>query len=87
MSKYIATLIFYVISFLIIYGLNKVIPGAHDGGPGFGGLAIMVLAIVVVVLIGINIYRGFRTDNSYFIIAAIHLTILAVGISRLAGGL
>jgi hypothetical protein len=58
MNKYLSTLIFYSVSFLIIFLLNKLSPNAQDGGLGFGGLAIILLSFVLLVLIGVNIYRG-----------------------------
>ena len=76
MNKYLATLIFYIASFIIIYVLNWLSPGAHDGGLGLGSLAIILLVFVIVVLIGINIYRGFKKSKGYFIIVGIHFLIL-----------
>lgn len=76
MNKYIATLIFYIVSFVVIYVLNLLSPGAHDGGLGFGGLALILFVLIVIVLIGISIYKGIKKSKDYFIIAAIHFLIL-----------
>lgn len=79
MNKYVATLIFYAVAIAVIVVLHKLSPDAQDGGPGLGSLAILLLAIIMVVLIGLNIYRGVRIDKSYFVIAAIHALVLIIG--------
>jgi len=76
MNKYIKTLVFYIVSFAVIYLLNYLSPGAHDGGLGFGGLALILLVLVITVLIGISIYKGFKKSKDYFILTAIHFLIL-----------
>jgi len=80
MNKYIVTLIFYLISFVIIFVLTKVSPNAQDGGLGWGGFAMMLLGLILVILIGINTYKGLSRDKEYFIIAGIHMVILAGGL-------
>ncbi len=83
MNKYLLTLIFYTVAFIVIYVLNKLSPNAHDGGLGFGSMAIVLLALILVVLVGLNIYRGIKVDKEYFIIAGIHLIILIGGVYKL----
>jgi hypothetical protein len=51
-------------------------PTAHDGGLGFGGLAIILLTLTVLVLVIVNIYKGIKKEKGYFVIAGIHLLIL-----------
>ena len=76
MRKYITTLIFYVVAFAVVYVLNWLSPGAHDGGIGFGGLALILLVFASIALIGISIYKGIKKSKDYFILAAIHFLIL-----------
>ncbi|MBA2611297.1 MAG: hypothetical protein H0U95_04945 [Bacteroidetes bacterium] len=76
MNKYIATLIFYIASFIIIYVLNLLSPGAQDGGWGLGSVAVILLVFVIVALIGISSYKGIKKSKSYFILTAIHFLIL-----------
>lgn len=83
MNKYLVTLPFYVAALVIIYVLNKFSPNVQDGGLGFGSMAIMLLALVLIVLIGINIYRGIKVDKEYIIIAGIHLVVLVGGLYKL----
>lgn len=83
MKKYLHTLIFYTVSFLVIFLLNTLSPNAHDGGLGFGSIAIILLALTVIVLIGLNIYRGIKVDKAYFIIAGIHILLLLGGVCKL----
>ena len=79
MNKYLRLLIFYVLAAIIIYVLELLSPGAHDGGLGLGGLAVLLLVLTIVVLLIISLYKGFAKDKTYFIIAAIHFVILMVG--------
>ncbi|MBL7921493.1 MAG: hypothetical protein JNJ40_14335 [Bacteroidia bacterium] len=83
MNKYIKALIFYVAAFIVIYVLDLLSPGAHDGGLGLGGLAIILLVFVIMALICIHIYKGIKKSKDHFIIAAIHLLILLGVISKL----
>ncbi len=76
MRKYITTLIFYVVAFAVVYVLNWLSPGAHDGGIGLGGLALILLVFVIIALIGVSIYKGIKKSKDHFIIAAIHFLIL-----------
>lgn len=85
MNKYLATLLFYIVAIVIVIVLSKLSPNAHDGGPGLGSLAIVVLALIIIVLFAINLYRGFQTDKSYFIIAGIHLLVLIIVGGKLFG--
>lgn len=82
MNKYLATLIFYIASIALVFILSKLSPDAHDGGPGFGSLLIIVLCIVITILAIINIYRGIKTDSNYFILAAIHILVLAIALKK-----
>jgi hypothetical protein len=83
MNKYLRTLLFYVISFAVIFILNMISPTAHDGGLGLGGLAAILLTVTVLVLVIVNVYRGIKKEKGYFVIAGIHLFILFVMIFRL----
>ncbi len=83
MNKYLSTLIFYAVSFLTIFLLTKLSPDAHDGGLGFGSLAIILLLLILIALIGVNIYRGAKKDKGYFIIAGIHLIVLLASVFTL----
>lgn len=76
MNKYLAVLVFYGISILVIFILSKLSPTAHDGGPGFGDLAFLSFSLVVVALFIFNVYKGFAVDKSYFIVAGIHLLVV-----------
>jgi hypothetical protein len=82
MNKYLTTLTFYVVSCVIIYVLNMISPGQQDGGLGFGGVATMLLVLVVLVLTVINIYKGFK-NKEHFLLAGIHLLILLVMVTQL----
>ncbi|MEO6301830.1 MAG: hypothetical protein ABIP51_01540 [Bacteroidia bacterium] len=76
MNKYIATLIFYIASFIIVYILNWLSPGAQDGGLGLGSLAVILLVFVIIALMIISIYKGIKKSKDYFILAGIHFLIL-----------
>ncbi len=76
LNKYIATLVFYIVSFAVIYLLNWLSPGAHDGGLGLGGLALILFVLVVISLIGISIYKAIKKSKDYFILTVIHIVIL-----------
>ena len=76
MNKFKSTLIFYVIAFAIVYGLNKLSPGQQDGGPGFGSLAIVLLVLVVFVLAAVNAFKGIKHGKHYLLLAGIHLLVL-----------
>lgn len=69
-----------MISFVLIFVLTKISPNAQDGGLGFGALAMLLLGLIMVILIGINVYKGIKVDNEYFVIAGIHLVLLAGGL-------
>ncbi len=76
MNKYIATLIFYIVSFVVIYVLNWLSPGQHDGGLGFGSIALILLVFVIIALMIISIYKGIKKSKDYFILSAVHFLIL-----------
>ncbi len=76
MNKYVAVLLFYGISILVIFILSKISPTAQDGGPGLGDLAFLLFCLIVAGLFIFNIYRGFAVDSSFFIIAGIHLVVI-----------
>lgn len=82
MNKYFGTVIFYGVSALTIFLLNKMDPSAQDGGPGLGGIAVILFVVILTGLLIFNIYKGFKADSSYFIIAAFHLIVLIL-LSRL----
>lgn len=69
-----------MISFVLIYVLTKISPNAQDGGLGFGGLAVLLLGLIMVILIGINVYKWIKQGSEYFIIAGIHIALLAGGL-------
>ena len=83
MNKYIATSLFYIVAIAIIFLLNKFNPNAQDGGLGFGSMAIVLLGLIIIVLLGVNIYKGIKVDKEYFIIAGIHLVVLVSGVYKL----
>ena len=78
MNKYLGTLIFYVVSFVVIYGLNIISPGQPDGGPGWGSFAVVILVLSALVLTIFNAYKGFKTSKDYFILAGVHLLVVMV---------
>jgi uncharacterized membrane protein len=82
MNKYTSTLVFYLASIAIIFLLNKISPNAHDGGLGFGTVAILLFGLILIALIGVTIYKGIKTDKSYFIITLIHFVVLTFGVSN-----
>ncbi len=82
MNKYITSLIFYISAFIVIYALNWLSPDAHDGGLGFGSIAIILLVIVIIALIFISIYKGIKSSKSYLILTAIHFLILIILLSK-----
>ncbi len=79
----LSTIAFYLIAFLIIFVLTKISPNAHDGGPGLGGIALMVLPLISLVLAGLNCYWGFKIEQYYFINAGIHSLVLIIMVKRL----
>lgn len=83
MSKYIFTVLFYVVSGIIIRIMNQKFPGAHDSGIGLGSLVALLFYVAIVVLLVINIVRYFNTkDTQFIILAGIHLIMLLLS-SRL----
>lgn len=73
---------FYGIAFLLIFILSKLSPNAHDGGPGLGGLAMLLLPLISMVLIGLNIYWGITLEKYYFIAAGIHFIAVLIILIR-----
>lgn len=76
MKEYKNTLLFYIIAIAIIYFLNLFSPNAHDGGLGFGTLFLLLTVLIILVLIVVNLYRGFTKNKSYFKFALIHGLVL-----------
>ncbi len=76
MNKYLLTFIFYITSIGIILLLNIISPNAHDGGLGLASLAIILMLVVVFGLVVVNIYKGFKKNKEYFLIAAMHVLVL-----------
>jgi hypothetical protein len=66
MNKYIATLVFYLVGFIISYVVNKYTDSPQDGGLSWGSVVIMVGMLVILVLLGINVYKGFSVNKEYF---------------------
>ena len=83
MKKYIVTLAFYAISFIVIYAMNNLSPGQQDGGPGLASLAIILVVIAALILAGVNVYKGIKGNKEYFILAAIHFIISVAIINSL----
>jgi hypothetical protein len=81
-NKILLALIFYGIAFLVIFLLNKLSPNAHDGGLGFGGMAVLLLPLIGLVLMGLNIYWGITIEKQYFIIAGIHFIAVLIILIR-----
>jgi hypothetical protein len=75
MNKYIATLVFYLVAFIIFYVVNKYSISPQDGGLSIGSIVIMVGMLTILVLLGINVYKGFSVNKEYFMLAGIHLLV------------
>jgi hypothetical protein len=75
MNKYIATLAFYLVGFIISYVVNKYTNSPQDGGLSWGSIVIMVGMLVILVLLGVNVYKGFSVNKEYFMLAGIHLLV------------
>jgi hypothetical protein len=75
MNKYIATLVFYLVAFIIFYVVNKYSIRPQDGGLSMGSVVILVGMLTILVLLGINVYKGFSVNKEYFILAGIHLLV------------
>jgi hypothetical protein len=75
MNKYIATLVFYLVAFIIFYVVNKYTNSPQDGGLSWGSIVIMVGMLTILVLLGINVYKGFSVNKEYFMLAGIHLLV------------
>jgi len=66
MKKLLPTFLFYALSFLIIFILDKLSPGAHDGGLGLGAIALVVFIVILLIMIFLNIYKVLRWRNYTF---------------------
>jgi hypothetical protein len=75
MNKYIATLVFYLVAFIISFVVNKYTNSPQDGGLSWGSIVILVGMLVILVLLGINVYKGFSVNKDYFMLAGIHLLV------------
>jgi hypothetical protein len=75
MNKYITTLVFYLVEFIVFYVVNKYSISPQDGGLSMGSIVIMVGMLAILVLLGINVYKGFSVNKEYFILAGIHLLV------------
>ncbi len=82
MKKYQSTIIFYVVSVLVIYLLSILSPNQQDGGPGLGSLAIVLFVLAVMVMAVINAFKGIK-QKEYFLLAGIHLLVLLLVIGNL----
>jgi uncharacterized membrane protein len=77
MNIYTKTTAFYIISAAVIFLLNWASPNQQDGGLGFGGLAVIVFVLTLVVLAVMNLIKGSK-DSRRYIVAGIHLFLLIV---------
>jgi hypothetical protein len=82
MNIYTKTIVFYIVSFAVIYLLNWISPNQQDGGMGFGSLAIIVFVLVTITLLVVNLVRGSK-DSRHYAIAGVHLLVLIVLVSKL----
>lgn len=86
MSKYLVVILFYTLSALGIFLLDKFFPArGNDGGWSLSALVTIVLSIVAVIWMIVSIVKGFTTDKSYFIIALTHLIVLAIVAKKIFG--
>ncbi len=76
MNKYCALLLFYAIVLAVYLVLNRIEPPARDGGLGLGGAAMLAGTLAILVYFIVAVVKGF-SDSGFFIVAAIHLAILA----------
>jgi hypothetical protein len=83
MNKYIATLVFYLVGFIISFVVNKYTNSPQDGGLSWGSIVIMVGMLVILVLLGVNVYKGFSVNKEYFMLAGIHLLVFLVLLFKL----
>lgn len=86
MSKYLVVIIFYTFSGLAVFLLDKFFPArGTDGGWSLSALVTIVLSIIVAIWMIVSIIKGFNNDKSYFIIALIHLIVLAIVAKKIFG--
>jgi uncharacterized membrane protein len=83
LKPFMPTLVFYVVSFAVVYILTLISPNQQDGGPGFGTLALVLLVLIMLILAVINLVKAFRSEKGRLTLAWIHLIILAIMITTL----
>ena len=83
MKPFLPTIVFYFIIFAVVYILTLISPNQHDGGPGFGTLALVLMVLIILILTVINLVKGFRSEKGRLTLAWIHLIILAIMITTL----
>lgn len=77
MNKYIALLLFYIITAAVYFICNEIDPPARDGGLGLGGMALLLGMLAVFIYFIVTVVKGF-SDSSYFLVAGVHLIVLLV---------
>ncbi len=77
MKKYLHTTLYYLVGIVVIYLVNMVSPNQHDGGLGLGSLLLILFVLASIILLLINMFKGFK-NNEYLIIAGIHLLALLI---------
>jgi hypothetical protein len=82
MKNLVFTIIFYIIAVSLTYILNKKFPGAHDGGPGLGGLFLLLMLVVIIALCILNVYWGFKINKAYFLFSLVHIGVLIMAFYR-----
>jgi hypothetical protein len=71
-------IVFYVVAFVIIFILDKVSPGAPDGGPGLGAQALIGVIGISVIWMIVAVVQGFATSGDYFWVALLHFAVLVL---------
>ena len=71
-------IVFYVIAFAIVFILDKISPGAPDGGPGLGAQALIGVVGISVVWMIVAIVQGFLVAHIYFWVALLHFAVVAL---------
>ena len=77
MKKYIPTGLYYLLAIIVIYLVNILSPNQQDGGLGFGSVLILLIVLLSLILLLVNLFKGFK-NNEHFIIAGIHVLALLV---------
>jgi hypothetical protein len=76
------TLLFYIVSGILIYLLNKIAPsGAHV--PGLGVIAFFLLPVVSFILLLVNLFENYFGNKATIIPALIHITYIIVFVTYL----